>query len=251
MLRASIATVAGLSILFALSQPAHGASIGVNFATNGSGTNLNLAPADVTGVVPQANWNNAQNTDPSLTNLVNDQGSGTSASMTWPHRPITTTSALPNNVPAFALLLAGIDLNSALTVAISNIPYAKYDLYLYFSNASQNLSGESYGLYFMNGQSIAGVVHTNMFSTTFVDATIPFGPGGNFLRAQNVTGSALTFGGVFDPGFIVPLDGFQIVEVPEPSTMVLAGLAATGLAVSSLRRRRQCRSLGHIVRDHR
>ncbi len=47
------------------------------------------------------------------------------------------------------------------------------------------------------------------------------------------------------------MSGVLTVPVPEPSTMVLAGLAAAGLAVSSLRRRRQCRSQGHIVRDHR
>lgn len=39
--------------------------------------------------------------------------------------------------------------------------------------------------------------------------------------------------------------------VPEPSTMVLACLAAAGLAVPSLRRRRQCKPEGHIVRNHR
>jgi hypothetical protein len=42
-----------------------------------------------------------------------------------------------------------------------------------------------------------------------------------------------------------------LTVVPEPSTIVLACLAATGLAVSSLRRRRHCRHSVRTNRSHR
>lgn len=54
----------------------------------------------------------------------------------------------------------------------------------------------------------------------------------------------------FSPTVEASTLGFRVASVPEPSTMFLACLAATGLAISSIRRRRKCGTIERAVRDH-
>ncbi len=69
--------ILAVSLFLAFGRNATAASIGVNFATDSFPTDYNLAPTDVSGVLPQQNWNNAHESDPSLNNLVDSQGSPT------------------------------------------------------------------------------------------------------------------------------------------------------------------------------
>ena len=206
MLRASIAIVAGLSILFALSRPAHGASIGVNFAANGSGTNLNLAPADVTGVVPQANWNNAQKTLP----VFNQSCERSRRRNRLCHDVAPSSNFHLQLVASASQYVAGRRNRPERHGNCSDIEHSIREVRFVFV-LFRNCFGRPHGAIFFERpiDSRRSRCEPDLRIATFVDSTVPFGPGGNFVRARNVTGSALTFGGVFDPDFIVPLGGFQ------------------------------------------
>src|SRR5690349_11263959 len=78
-------------LVSATRQAAYATSIGLNFSTDGSGANFDLAAGDTTGVVPQQHWNNAHNNDLSLVNLVDDRGTATAASASWNHAPQSTS----------------------------------------------------------------------------------------------------------------------------------------------------------------
>ena len=75
---------------------------------------------------------------------------------------------------------------------------------------------------------------------------LPLFPGQTFVADFNLT-TGLTPSFIFgtwllDGGPIGPVNPgvTTFTRVPEPSTMVLAGLAAAGLAVTAIRRRRHC-----------
>src|SRR5262249_47920949 len=68
----------------AFGSAAQADSIGINFTGgNNAGAPTSLLATDVAGVVPQANWNNANGTGATLTALVNQNGVATTASTTW------------------------------------------------------------------------------------------------------------------------------------------------------------------------
>ena len=138
--------------LFALSLSGHAAlasSIGVNFSNDPiANVNYDLAPTDVTGVVPQGNWNNAHQTDASLPNLIDDQGNPTGASLTaWNHAPVATS--VPTGTPTGDLLHEGDAYFGNGSIQVSNIPYATYDVYAYIAGG---LNGS--GQFFANSDSI-------------------------------------------------------------------------------------------------
>src|SRR5262245_51773772 len=91
---------------FVLIQVASATSIGVNFATDGTWANFDLTPTDSTCVISQQHWNNAHNADPSLTNLIDDSGNATGASIAWQHSPVSTNVA--GGTPIGNLLHSGI-----------------------------------------------------------------------------------------------------------------------------------------------
>lgn len=257
MLRASIAAVAGFSILFALGQPAHAVSIGVNFATSGTGANFDLAAADITGAVPQANWNNAHNTSPSLSNLANDQGNGTGASMTWDHNPISTPSGM--GLPAYLLLSSGIALShdpTHLDVTVSQIPFTKYDVYLYFTHFGSSPDVVDYNLNFNVAPYAASAMviqdegNRNTFTAAWAYPSPPdyLNVGANYARLTGLVGPTLTISGSSDQFGDLALDGFQIVEVPEPSGLALLCIGGLGAVVAiGARRWRRLRRPQHLA----
>jgi hypothetical protein len=107
------------------------------------------------------------------------------------------------------------------------------------------------------GGGITGPIAVNPFPATFtapppfneLDANwggLPLFPGQTFVADFNLT-TGLTPSFIFgtwllDGGPIGPVNPgvTTFTRVPEPSTMVLAGLAAAGLAVTAIRRRRHC-----------
>ena len=115
---------------------AWGAAISVNYDVLTSSTPA-LAPGDVAGVVPSANWNNVVPTLPGNTfdygiTYVDDSGANTALTVaassgtgdSW------NTLGTPDEI-IFGDKSAWA--GGTQTLTLSNVPYATYDLYIYSS----------------------------------------------------------------------------------------------------------------------
>jgi hypothetical protein len=209
-------SAATMCLLCALSQLTYGGSIGVNFATDGTGADFDLAPVDETGVVPQQHWNNANNSDPTLSNLLDDQGNGTGASITWTHSPVSTN--VPGGTPAGDLLHSAVLCSPADGIVVSNVPYSTFDLYLYVAAPGTQPPLAEFKINHANSApeqiSVIGLADISG-STTFALSSLS--NMGNYLYLGGVSGSTLYIGGSGFP----PVDGLQIVETPEPGSVAL------------------------------
>ena len=228
--------VAALLSLVALNQDAHASSIGVNFSTDPiANVNYDLAPTDVTGVVPQDNWNNAHQSDASLPNLIDNQGNPTGASLTtWNHSP--TTTAVPTGTPTGDLLHEGDAYFGNGSIQVTNIPYATYDVYAYIAGG---LNGS--GQFFANSDSIYDNNGTQGALSPLATFIPPVGADyGNYIQFSGLTGPNLTLSGIAITGTqsYVVFDGLQIVQTPEPTSFVLLGTAAAWPVVIGCRRTR-------------
>jgi len=139
-----------------------------------------------------------------------------------------------------------LDLFATTTFTLTDVPYAVYDVYYYVQDASDNeIRGgnvtannvtESIRMFAspgaITGGNFAYVEANNQF--TWDPATTTQG---TYLRIQNLTGTTLTM-------VVAPLNtgtprlrmsGFQVVQVPEPTSLSLLGLCGT---LALLRRRR-------------
>ena len=228
--------LAALLSLLALSQTAKAASIGVNFSTDPiANVDYDLAPADVTGVVPQGNWNNAHQTDASLLNLIDSQGNSTGASLTsWNHSPVAT--AVPTGTPTGDLLHEGDAYFGNGSIQVSNIPYATYDVYAYIAGG---LNGS--GLFIANSTAITDNNGTQGVLSPLPTFIPPVGNDyGNYIYFPGLSGPTLSLTGIPITGtqsFVV-FDGFQIVQTPEPTSIALCASGAMWFAAAALRRAR-------------
>jgi len=133
-----------------------------------------------------------------------------------------------------------------MTISVTGIPYALYDVYFYVqdgNNASPrggevtaNGKTEAIRMFDFPASNPAG-----NFGYVEVDSTAPFSttatPQGTFLRIQDLTGDlALSISSKNPTTPRLRFSGFQIVQVPEPSSVALAGVTLTGLL--GVRRRR-------------
>jgi len=220
----------------AFSQNASAASIGVNFSTDPvANVNYDLAPADVTGVVSQGNWNNAHQADVSLPNLVDSQGNPTGASLTtWNHSPVAT--AVPTGTPTGNLLHEGDAYFGNGSIQVSNIPYATYDVYAYIAGG---LNGS--GLFIANSASITDNNGTQGALSPLPTFIPPVGNDyGNYIYFPSLSGPTLSLTGIAITGTqsYVVFDGFQIVPTPEPTSIVLFAFGAVWFVAAILRRAR-------------
>jgi hypothetical protein len=202
-------------------------SIGINFAGSSDLAvappfgfqQYDLAPTDVTGVVPQGHWNNLHFSPHSL-NLVDDQGQ---VATFLSYVGSDLSSIVPPGTPA-GNLLHSLIWGASITV---HSPYPQYDLYLYFASyQSGGVSPKtvSYILPFNGGFNHTYYVDETG-TTQFIEAGFVPGPGntsgntpGNYAVSRGQTSSDI---------MILPggqLAGIQIVAVPEPSGAVGAML---------------------------
>jgi hypothetical protein len=254
-----------------------GASIGVDYCTDANGLTEYLEPNVVVGAVPQAHWNNVSQfyvkNDPGLPLALTDNlGASTGASLHLLGTSFTSTGVAVNGQPAQDFLHAGTypDANQFLTRAAADvigIPYASFDVLVYlgpsvpFASASVEI-GVSLT---WDGQVVTPLASadvTAIDSTSLIDATSP--GGGNYVWLRGISSaefvqppniitlfgpppvfgisittssySTNSFGQITSaPPFVI--NGFQIVETPEPSTLALAALGFAALVAWPWRRR--------------
>jgi len=121
-------------------------------------------------------------------------------------------------------------------LSLSSIPYAQYDLYVYFSSDASgragtvNVGSTTYDFTSMGTDAISGA--NGLFTQT--TDTLGNNPSADYAVFSGLTGSSQTIN-VNIPNW-GGLAGFQIVAVPEPGTLALAALG--GLGMLMLRRRR-------------
>jgi hypothetical protein len=234
-------------------------SIGLNFgADEPAGANQGtLAPLDITGVVPQANWNNL--TGPNGTN-VNDivadtafeTAAPTAVEVSWVSNGTwaSTGRGEENNQLTGAdltLTLGYLDTGNATTtsVTITNIPGqltgGGYDVYVY---ALGGVGGRGGAFRILNAadqavlkEYVRVISPTN--STAFVEAPIDpastSGAVGNYMVFTGLTAPAITVQATTADGFGIsgtpraPLNAIQLVAstAAEPSQITIA-FAANG-----------------------
>lgn len=207
---------------------------------------------DVTGslgVVSVANWNNLTAiANPTGTNLVDDSGAATTMSISFAGWNADTFNAWGDdraNMYSNFLHHQGDTLGNA-TVTLTDIPYATYDVYIYYTGFVPNQVQawiESAGgttLYGLRGPTSGGGLsgyvqyQTGSEATALADAAGGTA-GGNYLVFTGLSGSALTLtsSGLPDQaGFEQDgIGGIQVVDaIPEPSSSFLLGVVGLMLA---------------------
>jgi hypothetical protein len=249
--------IIGVGVLL-LPQTVLAAGIGLKFASEEvPPTGSALAPGDVAGVVPQANWNNLTGiVGNTVGSLKRENGAPSTATVSWTAEATwgsTRPGETNNNFPAgpdrnlvTGYLDSGNSAEEATTIAVHNIDAAvrtpAYDLYVYMANGSTTARGGGFTL--LSGAN----THVKYGSTGIGPAMHVEDPGtdinntlhGSYLRFRNLTAPSFTLRAdatlTTPNGFRAAVAAIQIVSVPEPATASML-LAATACGALFRRRR--------------
>jgi endoglucanase len=197
-----------------------------------------MAPSEIAGVVPRANWNQAGVANSgTLSNLVDENGVATTASVTW-SAPDTYSTPIPDQPGNDAMMKGYLDNSNTVpnSVSVEGLPasFQRYDVYVYF-NGGTNTSARvanyritsvdsSGALHGCAGQSWEGSTITGTdaadayFSGTFMPAS--GGSAGNYVLFIDCSGSSFNLAPVHagstdgDSQVRAPVNGIQIVAHP-------------------------------------
>lgn len=231
MKRISHLFLALISILSLGNSSVEAGVIGINFGSDQSA----LASSDITGVIAQANWNNAPGAVSSLTNLLDETGTATTANVTWSSS--NTWKASANATPTEKLLYGYLDGGSTgapVNVSITDISFALYDAYIYINRDGN----DSTSTYTVNGQTVTVTPGSNQTSLSLAGITTIGDPNpgtsGTYIHFINLSGDfSLLTSNAFDypqsGDGRSPVNAIQIVSVPEPSSIVLIGAGLSAL----------------------
>jgi len=230
------------------------ASIGMNFTCDGGFCDEpnDLLPGEVAGLVPQANWNNANGPysgteadifGPLSGLLADDAGVNSGASLTWiggDGDPGTGTSIATPDGKLFQGIIQGHALSSIpIEVTVDNVPYAQYDVYVYVGEFFNTTSSARIG-----DQTFYYDATSNFDTDGYVQATATTIAGASlasYVLFEGLTDNSFTLELIRRTGSRTGISGFQIVEtaaVPEPSTYAMAAIGLVGMFAYRLRRRR-------------
>ena len=211
---------------------AQAATTGVNYAVGGSNVTGSA------GNIGQSNWNNESIAHSSSSNsgglgtLVDDTGATVSGMSTSWVANAAYGNGLGGSGSDITLLYGGLETqNTTYTgnneITITGIPYAEYDLYLYVKGWTagrtgyaqiQGIGGSEIG--FNTYQNFPGS-HSRATSTSTQ---------GTYVLWEGLTASNLVVESRRGNNNII-LTGFQVVQVPEPSTMMLLATGVAGLVI--------------------
>lgn len=213
----------------------------ISWQDNNGGT---IPITGTAGIAPAINWNNSNPTGngQGMGNLLDNSGAVTTAGFaftagvigTWGIAGVTS----PDTDGTYNKLLLSGYANSysgggTEVLSLSNINYSVYDLIVYFSSDTAGRTGTvSLGSLTFDfstiGQPAVQDVSGNAILTQTTDTT-GANPSADYAIFSDLSGSAQTV------NFLIPNGGgisaFQIVAVPEPGTLALAGLSGLGLLI--------------------
>jgi hypothetical protein len=251
----SLAFVLATGVVFAMSGAASADTIGINFSGGFTmtppwtalDTDVNpLEASDSAGVVAQTNWNNLAPHAGSASNIINGSGNSVGGvTVAWDGFANWAVVETAQTDPNKKLMNGYLDMEMSVrdpnykpltTVTVSNIPYARYDVYAYVGADVNGRSGHGW---------ISTPSNPNDALTDSAYFTTNDSPFGGFVKATGTgTGDAnssnyLMFAGLSAANFQfnltgnnnashynVGLHGIQIIGVPEPA---VGALAATGM----------------------
>jgi len=212
-------------------------TIGVNFVGNeghSPGGGAVLAPADLAGAIPQANWNNAYGGCHTLPGLLDADGDGTGVTVTWRadvyYLGVSDLSA-DHRLMRGHLAPLGTDPITVTVAGLGAIASGSYDVLVYFD-------------VYNSGQHDADVAMTFTIGSSVLTGTDPAGEdfGGTFVEDTGAGGNYVRLGGLTGDGFVLEASGagaainaLQVHHAPEPATLLLAAVGAAACAVTRRR----------------
>ncbi len=196
-----------------------------------------LAVSGSAGVVPASNWNLTQ--EPGSADLLNNLGASTGTTLTlaggfgaWGIGGATQDSDGTYNSAIFS----GYYNSLGSTLTLGSIPFSAYDIYVYISSDGDGRTGtvsDGTTTFSFSTDARAKVDAHGNFAFALTTDTGTGHPSANYALYSGLTGGSQTFT-IANTSDGMGFAGIQIVAVPEPSTLALAGLSLLGVA---LRRR--------------
>jgi hypothetical protein len=228
-----------------------GATNAAGIIAGSFGAGGSIGATDSAGFVPSDDWNNLSGLSGAAIALNDDDGAASGSTVTWTVSEEWTVGGTPPVAdPGSGTLMNGFFSNntgagSPQLITVSSIPYAIYDLYIYSSH--DRTTGRTITTFSEQGGAFASTTISEdvdgaaVGADPFVFNAVTAGTSGtgNYVKFSGLTAGTLDIDFVTGNGDAGNQDrtgfaGFQIVQVPEPSTALLGGLGMLAL----LRRRR-------------
>jgi Bacterial Ig domain len=217
------------AINYAGLQSNYAAAIAVNFVSYAVTA---MAPSEVAGLVPQANWNQALGTTNSgtLTNLLDQSGTATTAGVEWTS-PNTYSNSIPDEPGDNRMMKGYLDNNNVQrnTVHVFGLPtsFRRFDVIVYFDGGAAASRAGNYRLTILEGDHVRGCASLNYegstitgldpggvnFSGAFIQTSN--GTAGNYVKFVDCSGDNFSLApihaGSADSQYRAPVNGIQIL----------------------------------------